>query len=286
MPPTSTGTRRRSGGSASLGDALPNDGQATGDQQPTTPAPEPPAARVLPSLPTEKTTSAGVLEDKMILLYGPAGIGKSTLSSEFAGGNMFFFDTAGELSDLEVYRGPVTSWVNFKEWAASVKADLESADPRFRGSVIDTADMLGTFCAQFIRAKLGIAHESDADWGKGWSMVREEFGSAIAKLAAMPGGVILVSHSKVEEVKKPNRVINVYSPTLTGGVRDACINMADLVLFVDWANEEEGDRVIYTKPSQYHVAKERGKTTRLPAEIAWPVGESGWDVLRRAWYGE
>jgi hypothetical protein len=252
------------------------------------PTPEPaPARAALPSLPTERTSTAGILEDKTVLLYGPAGIGKSTLASEWAGGEMFFFDTAGELSELEVFKGHVDSWLSFRAWAASYAEESRSSKPRFRGAVIDTADMLGTFCAQALRKRLGVAHESDAEWGKGWTLVAEEYASHIAKLAALPGGLVLVSHSEEREIKTRSQVFNRHGPTLPSKrVREAVINAADLVLFVDWTDDEQGDRVIYTKPSQYHEAKERAARPRLAPEIPWPFGESGWEILLRAWYGD
>ena len=48
-------------------------------------------------LPTKKTGGqATTLDELMILLYGPPGIGKSTLASQFPGA--LFFDCAGELN--------------------------------------------------------------------------------------------------------------------------------------------------------------------------------------------
>jgi hypothetical protein len=234
-------------------------------------------------LPTAKTSLSGILEQKTIVLYGEAGIGKSTLASEF--GEVFFFDCAGELSDLEVYRGAVTDWTNFREWAAAYAAEMAKPEPMYAGCVVDTADLLGTFCAAWVRGQLGVAHESDADWGKGWTLVRETFHTALAKLAALPGGLILVSHAKQVEIKTRNQVYDRNIPTLTGGVRDACVNMADLVLFIDWDDAGQG-RVIHTKGDRFHEAKERGQQPRLPAAIPWPIGASGYDILRTAWYGE
>jgi hypothetical protein len=238
--------------------------------------------RSLPPLPENRSSVSGILEEKTVVLYGPPGIGKSTMASEWAGGGFLFFDTAGELTDLEVYRVGVTDWRSFREFCASYAVDARS-DRRFTGVVIDTADMLGTYCSQAVRQRLGIVHESDAEWGKGWSMVREEFASHVAKLAALPGGVILISHSKENEIKARNEVYTKNVPTLSGGIREACINSADLVLFIDY--DADGGRVIYTKPGKYHEAKERSRHPRLPAEISWPIGESGWEVLKAAWYG-
>lgn len=233
-------------------------------------------------LPTEKTGGEGVLETKTVVLFGDAGIGKSTLASEWAGGNVGFFDCAGELDDIPGFKMPVTDWTSFREWCWAV-ADSPGT---YGATAIDTADMLGTYCAQFVRKKLGIVHESDAEWGKGWTMVREEFASHIAKLAAIPGqGLLLISHAKDLEIKGRTRTYNRQVPTLTGGVRDACVNMADLVLHIAWSDDGES-RVIHTKPAAEWEAKERGNEPRLPAEIAWPLGKSGYDVLREAWYGK
>lgn len=289
-PPT---PRRRRGGSARLEEVAPNAGEATGDAGSGGAAPGPAAApeppgepqRALPVLPTEKTSSEGILEDKTVLLFGEAGIGKSTLASEWAGGNMFFFDVAGELKDLEVYRGAVTDWTSFREWCAVYKDEMTKPKPMYTGAVIDTADVLGMYCAQHVRKQLGVVHQSDAEWGKGWDMLKEAWASHLAKLAALPGGLILVSHAKTKEIKKRRLVYDRTVPTLTGGVLETTVNMADLVLFIDWSDEgEEEERVIYTKPSRDYEAKERSKNPRLPGEIAWPLGESGYDVLRRAWY--
>src|SRR6266478_3692495 len=115
-------TRQRRGGATTLDEAV-KDGhtEPPGDTDGTGAATEPPAAprgRPLPSLPTQRTVVAGDLTSKSVLLYGEPKIGKSTLASEWGGGNVLFFDCAGELSDLEVYRLGCTDWTSFRENAA------------------------------------------------------------------------------------------------------------------------------------------------------------------------
>lgn len=242
----------------------------------TTTAPEPTL-----TLPTEPTKPSGKLEDKTILLYGPPKIGKSTLASEFPGA--LFLDTEGGLGDLEVLRVPVGNWLTFLEACAAIAADKSG---RYQTVVIDTVDMLSSYCSQFTNQRLGIVHESEAEYGKGWAIKTAEFTRPLAKLATVPGlGLILISHAKDVEVKTRSRTLTKAMPTLGGGARDAVLNMADLILFCDFEETGEGAerRVIRTKPSAHWEAGERGRSPRLPDTIDWPVGH-GYEALKTAWY--
>jgi hypothetical protein len=236
-------------------------------------------ARQPPALPTEKTASSGTLEHKLTVIHGPQGIGKTTLASEWAGGDVFFFNTAGELGDLEVYQQAIRSWAEFREYAWSLSQNPE----KFTAAAIDTGDMLGKYCAERVRSKLGIVHESDLDWGKGWSTLRDEFMTNVAKLAAIPNfGVVFVVHSDTREVKTRTASYDKWQFRGVKGIRETLLDMADLVLFLGYAEDDDA-RVIHTKPSRYWDAKERGRKPRLPAEIHWPLGENGWDILKAAW---
>jgi hypothetical protein len=243
-----------------------------------------PAAVAPPALPTTKTVSSGELVDKMTVIHGPAGVGKSTLASQWAGGNIFFFNCAGELGELEVYQQSIPNWREFLSYAWSVAEASVKGENQFSGCAIDTSDVLGSYCAERVRQKLGIVHESDLDYGKGWNALRDEWHRACAKLAAIPNfGVVHVTHSTEVEVKTRSAQWNKQIPRGSKGIREVMVDMADLVLFVDYAENDEEKRVIRTKPSRYWEAKERGQNPRLPAEIEWPLGENGWEIINAAW---
>lgn len=233
------------------------------------------------ALPTSKTTTERQLETATILLHGPPGIGKSTLASQFP--DFVFFDCAGELEGLAVYKIPVADWDEFREAAANLKEDQEQGDGRrFKGAVIDTADALATYVRNASNIKQGISHESKADWGAGWDAVKTEFVPRMAALSAMPSlGVIWISHSKTVEIKERSASYDRWVPDLPGVIGGPLTKNADIVLFVDWNDDEE--RVIYSKPSRYHEAKERGIEPMLPEQIVWPLGTDGYQVLKSAW---
>jgi hypothetical protein len=235
-------------------------------------------------LPTSKTGTERALETSTIVLHGPPGIGKSTLASQFP--DFLFFDCAGELGGLSVYPMPVGDWDEFRLACVALKEDQDQGDKRrFKGAVVDTADALATYVRSASNAKLGIAHESKAEWGAGWDAVKTTFVPRMAALSAIPEfGVIWITHSKTVEIKSRSSAIDKWVPDLPGVIGGPLIKNADLVLFVDWNDEEE--RVIYSKPSAYHEAKERGQVPLLPEQIVWPLGTDGYQALKSAWGGE
>ncbi len=208
-------------------------------------------------LPTVKTKPKTSLEDQIILIYGPPKIGKSTFASKFS--SPLFLATEAGLNNLEVYQMPIDTWEAFDEAYKELKAGKND----FRTVVIDTVDNLYRACQVYVRNKHGIAHESDLDWGKGWSLVKDAFTHAITKLSLLPYGLLMISHSDNVEIKTRTAVINKSIPTLPKAAREIVLGLADIILFCDSQQTDEGEvRIIHADPSENWEAGDR--TGKLP----------------------
>ncbi|OYD06080.1 ATP-binding protein [Paludifilum halophilum] len=217
-------------------------------------------------LPTEKKQPKQRLEDYSILLYGHPKIGKSTFCSQMD--SPIFLATEPGLEALSVYEVKVPDWPTFLRACAELKTEAEKPEEerRFKSVIVDTVDNLWKSCAEYVRDKLEIQHESDLGYGKGYAMVRDEFFRAIRKLSLLPYGLVMTSHVNMTEVKTRTATITKAIPTLPKSGRDVVLGMVDIILYAESVETDDGEvRILRTKPSEKWEAGDR--TGRLPANL-------------------
>lgn len=213
-------------------------------------------------LPTQITKARKGLNDFKILLYGPPKIGKSTFCARFP--HTLFLATEPGLNQLDTFQVKIQTWEDLK----SAVVEIEKGKHPFQTIVIDTVDNAHTFCSEYVCSKLGIKHESDMGYGKGFDAVTREFRTAFNRLFNLPYGVILTSHSRTVEVKTRTGTRNRDEPTLPNGSRKVIVPMADMILYCDVTyntETKEATRMIHTKPSTDYEAGDR--TGLLPEEF-------------------
>jgi len=217
------------------------------------------------TLPTQKTQPKMSLTGLTTLIYGPPKIGKSTWCANAP--KALFLSTEPGLNALEVYQMPVYGWGDFGEACAEIAA----GGHEFKTIVIDTIDNAYLFCVEYICRKHSVLHVSDLPYGKGYALVNKEFQRVLNKLALLPYGLILVSHSVEKDIDAKTGKQTVIVPTLPDKARKLCANLADLILYCDLELDSDNEgkpymrRVVRTKPHTNYEAGDR--TGKLPETL-------------------
>lgn len=216
-------------------------------------------------LPTAKTPPKLSLADLTVLVYGPTKIGKSDWCSHAE--SALFLSTEPGLNSLEVFQAPITSW----DELLTACAEIAEGKHPFKTIVIDTVDNAFKMCAEHICRKFKVDHEADLPYGKAYALISNEFQRVLNKLAFMPYGLILISHSQTAEIETRTGKHTKIVPTLPEKARKTVLGRVDMILYCDIEvipgtdGVSSARRVMRTKPSKEYEAGDR--TGRLPEVI-------------------
>ena len=216
---------------------------------------------ILFQLPTNPVAPKTTISDLTTLIYGPTKSGKSTFCSHSDGA--IFFATEPGLNSLNVFQVGIDDWKTLKMASAAIA----KGEHKFKTVVIDTIDNAYKMCSEYACAKAGIQHESDLPFGKGFSATNNEFQRVINRLARLPYGLIMISHSCEKEMETRTGKLTRTVPTMPEGARKFIVGLADLVLFADLEKDKSGtwQRVLRTKPNPNYDAGDR--TGLLPETL-------------------
>ena len=241
--------------------------------------------------------SKGVISGaESIVIYGPGGIGKSTLAAWLPA--PLFLDVERGTVKLDVDRdSSLVDWLGLRGRLASINA---SPPPGIQTIVLDTATVAEELAKEHViatRRAGGTKGEGasrvvnsieDFGFGKGWQYVAEEFNGLLAdmdRLLRKGLNVCLIAHEVASPVPNPGGEDFIrWEPHLytgdknkRGSVRDRVKQWANHVLFVGYDIHVEsgkgrgsGTRTIYTVELPTHIAKSRTAQVAQPFEISDP----------------
>ena len=221
----------------------------------------------------DKTTglpliSGKVLKPQRVVIYGPEGIGKSTLAATFP--EPVFLDTEGGTIHLDVTRFPKPD-----NWDAVLVfiAQLSQSEHSFRTLVIDTVDWLERLLIQHICQKSHKDGIEDFGYGKGYTYLAEEFSRFLQSLEALREQgvhIVMVAHSIIRKFEQPDAAgaYDRYELKLSKQCAPLLKEWCDLLLFVNYftkVTEKDGrqkavggkERRIYTSHCAAFDAKNR-----------------------------
>lgn len=215
------------------------------------------------------------------VIYGPEGIGKTTLAAQFPGA--VFIDTEGSTDHFDVMRLPKpSSWEHLKAEAQ----DVLNSPGEVGTLIIDTADWADAMCARAICDKAGKTGVEDFGYGKGYTFLREEFGRLLDTLSQVSGAgvnVVFTAHAQQKRVDLPDQMdsFDRYELKCSKQVSPLLKEWADMVLFCNYRTiivqtqdkkrrAQGGERIMYTSHRPAWDAKNR---FGLPDELPMDFGQ-------------
>lgn len=220
---------------------------------------------------------------KKVILYGPEGIGKTTLAGHFPGA--VFIDTEGSTAHMDVARFPApASWTMLMQEIEEVKKD-----PSICGTlVVDTADWAERLCIDHVLAANKWTSVESPGYGKGYVVVKEEFGKLLNSLQDVIDkgvNVVITAHAQMRKFEQPDELgaydrwelkLSKHNSPLVKEWADAILfcTYKTMVVNIDGQGAQKGKnkaqggrRVMYTQHHPCWDAKNRfGLPDELPME--------------------
>lgn len=225
--------------------------------------------------------SGKIQKAKKVVLYGPEGIGKSSLAAQFP--SPIFIDTEGSTTELIVDRlKKPSSWTELNQQVDWVK---EQAG-RYKTLVIDTVDWAERLTIEFVTSRSNKQSITNFGYGEGFIQLEEEFGKFLNRLSDLVEigiNVVLTAHAKITKFEQPDEMgaYDRYELKLgnktTAKTAALTKEWADMVLFINYktfsvatddkGKKHKGQGGVRTVYATHHPAWDAKNRQGLPDEF-------------------
>lgn len=223
-----------------------------------------------------------------VVLYGPEGIGKSSLAAQFP--DPIFIDTEGSTGNMDVARmDKPASWTYLHQQIDYVKQNRPC-----KTLVIDTVDWAERLGIEFVTSRANKQSITSFGYGEGFIQLEEEFGKFLNKLSDLVENgihVVLTAHAKITKFEQPDEMgaydrweLKLGNKT-TAKTASLVKEWADMVLFMNYktfsvatddkGKKHKGQGGVRTIYANHHPAWDAKNRHSLPDEFPMDYSQIG-----------
>lgn len=193
------------------------------------------------------------------LIYGPPKIGKTTLAASLVENDrppLFIMTEKGD-TGLSVHAIHVTCWASFLAAKKRITDNIDQVRREYSCIVVDLVSELDEFCSQAICDREGVTYIGDIPHGKGWTLQKNAFRTAMKELMdAMP--VTCLAHSKDREVPHgDDKDQKQTAPLMANGAFEYINGKVDLIAFLKPIKNGSGKVQLTMRPTDKLLAGSR-----------------------------
>lgn len=192
------------------------------------------------NLPKNERRNLTVSAKKKLWFYAPPFAGKTTLTDKFP--DPLILTTDGNINNVTapyVYikdEVSVTGRITNRKFAWEVFKDtieeLEKKQNDFKTISLDLVEDTREMCRLYMYDKLGIQHESDSGFGKGWDIIKTEYLSTMRRFFNLDyDNIIICSHEDISKnlTKKSGEQVTRIAPNIQEAIATKLAGMVDIV---------------------------------------------------------
>lgn len=231
------------------------------------------------NLPSIERRNISQAQKRKIWIYGAAFSGKTTMLDDAP--NPLNLNTDGNIQfvtmpylpikDEVTVNGRMTTrkfaWEVFKDTIA----ELEKKQNDFKTIIIDLLEDTREMCRVYMYDNLGIQHESDSGYGKGWDIIKTEYLSTMRRFFNLDyENLVVVSHEDISKdiTKKNGQNITRIAPNIQDAIANKIAGMVDIVARV--VVEDDDTRTLNFKSNEVVFGGGRLKgITQTSIPLSW-----------------
>lgn len=221
-----------------------------------------PSLSIAEGLPESPSIVAQSPKDLIQMFYGGPGVGKTYFVNKL--GKVLFISTDRGTRNIKAMRVEVSNW---RDIELTLDALEKKGSQEYEYVCIDHIDDICLYARMMAAQILKIEHIADAEFGKGWDLMRTYLKNLARRIISLKVGLVMIAHEQQREFITRNMKVDRLEPGLPKAGKEVFIPICDVLGYCCMKEEiKKGKvklkRLLTTHPHEEIYCKDRSRRKR------------------------